>query len=83
VKVFVDISEFAATAGLAELRDHVARLEDAGATGVTVSDHLFYTQGGAPRRAGVRPGCEPLVTLASVAALSERLDPAGSASLLS
>jgi alkanesulfonate monooxygenase SsuD/methylene tetrahydromethanopterin reductase-like flavin-dependent oxidoreductase (luciferase family) len=74
VKVFVEISSAAAGAGRRELRDHVARLEDAGATGVTVSDHLFYTRDGMPRRSGVRSACDPLTTLASVAALSDRLE---------
>jgi alkanesulfonate monooxygenase SsuD/methylene tetrahydromethanopterin reductase-like flavin-dependent oxidoreductase (luciferase family) len=74
VKVFVEISAVAATAGRIELRNLVARLEDAGATGVTVSDHLFYTRDGMPRRSGVLPACDPLTTLASVAALSDRLE---------
>jgi alkanesulfonate monooxygenase SsuD/methylene tetrahydromethanopterin reductase-like flavin-dependent oxidoreductase (luciferase family) len=74
VKVFVEISAVAATAGRSELSQYVARLEDAGATGVTVSDHLFYTRDGLPRRSGVRPACDPLTTLASVAALSDRLE---------
>jgi alkanesulfonate monooxygenase SsuD/methylene tetrahydromethanopterin reductase-like flavin-dependent oxidoreductase (luciferase family) len=52
----------------------VARLEDAGATGVTVSDHLFDTRDGMPRRSGVLPACDPITTLASVAALSDRLE---------
>jgi len=74
VKVFVEISSVAAAAGRTELRDHVARLEDAGATGVTVSDHLFYTRDGMPRRSGVRSACDPLTTLATVAALSDVLE---------
>ena len=45
MKVFVEIGEPAATAGRAELRDTVARLVDVGATGVSVSDHLFATEG--------------------------------------
>jgi hypothetical protein len=40
MKVFVDLTRFAATADRATLREMVARLEDAGATGVSVSDHL-------------------------------------------
>ena len=46
MKVFVEIGELAATAGRAELRDAVARLVDVGATGVSVSDHLFATERG-------------------------------------
>jgi alkanesulfonate monooxygenase SsuD/methylene tetrahydromethanopterin reductase-like flavin-dependent oxidoreductase (luciferase family) len=74
VKVFVEISAVAAAAGRAELSEYVARLEDAGATGVTVSDHLFYTRDGTPRRSGVRPACDPLTTLATVAGLSNQLE---------
>jgi hypothetical protein len=43
VKVFVELTHFAATAGRSALRDRVAALEDAGATGVAVSDHVFLT----------------------------------------
>jgi alkanesulfonate monooxygenase SsuD/methylene tetrahydromethanopterin reductase-like flavin-dependent oxidoreductase (luciferase family) len=74
MKVFVDLSRFAATAGRAALRDMVARLEDAGATGVGVSDHLFYTGDGLPRSVGAEPGCDPTTTLAAVAGLSDRLE---------
>jgi alkanesulfonate monooxygenase SsuD/methylene tetrahydromethanopterin reductase-like flavin-dependent oxidoreductase (luciferase family) len=74
MKVFVELTRFAATAGRAAMRERVARLEDAGATGVSVSDHLFYSQGGRPRRDGAVPGCDPLTTLATVAGLSDRLE---------
>jgi alkanesulfonate monooxygenase SsuD/methylene tetrahydromethanopterin reductase-like flavin-dependent oxidoreductase (luciferase family) len=74
VKAFVELTRFAATAGRAAMRDTVARLEDAGATGVSVSDHLFYTRDGQPRRDGAEPGCDPLTTLATVAGLSGRLE---------
>ncbi len=72
--VFVDLTRFAATASRVQMRDMVARLEDAGATGVTVSDHLFHTRDGVPRRDGVDPGPDPLTTLAAVAVLSDRLE---------
>jgi hypothetical protein len=49
VKVFVELTELAARADRAELRDTVARLVDVGATGVSVSDHLFATQHGRSR----------------------------------
>jgi alkanesulfonate monooxygenase SsuD/methylene tetrahydromethanopterin reductase-like flavin-dependent oxidoreductase (luciferase family) len=68
VKVFVELTRFAATADRAALRDLVARLDDAGATGVSISDHLFYTGD------AVTPGCDPLTTLAAVAGLSGRLE---------
>jgi alkanesulfonate monooxygenase SsuD/methylene tetrahydromethanopterin reductase-like flavin-dependent oxidoreductase (luciferase family) len=74
MKVFVDLTGFAATASLGALRDRVRALEDAGATGVSVSDHLFYTRDGVPRDYGVEPGCDPVTTLAAVAALSDRLE---------
>jgi Coenzyme F420-dependent N5,N10-methylene tetrahydromethanopterin reductase and related flavin-dependent oxidoreductases len=74
VKVFVELTQFAATADRSALRDMVARLEDVGATGVSVSDHLFRTHDGRPRREGVTPGCDPLTTLAAVAGLSDRLE---------
>jgi alkanesulfonate monooxygenase SsuD/methylene tetrahydromethanopterin reductase-like flavin-dependent oxidoreductase (luciferase family) len=74
MKVFVDLTRFAATADRVALRDTVASLDDAGATGVTISDHLFYTREGRPRRDGVDPGCDPATTLAAVAAISDRLE---------
>jgi alkanesulfonate monooxygenase SsuD/methylene tetrahydromethanopterin reductase-like flavin-dependent oxidoreductase (luciferase family) len=73
MEVFVDITRFAATASRAAMRDRVAQLVDAGASGVSVSDHLFATEEGRPRRNGVTPGCDPLTTLAVVAGLSDRL----------
>jgi alkanesulfonate monooxygenase SsuD/methylene tetrahydromethanopterin reductase-like flavin-dependent oxidoreductase (luciferase family) len=73
MKVFVDLTGFAATASIGALRDRVRALEDAGATGVSVSDHLFYTRDGVPRGSGVEPGCDPVTTLAAVAGCSERL----------
>jgi alkanesulfonate monooxygenase SsuD/methylene tetrahydromethanopterin reductase-like flavin-dependent oxidoreductase (luciferase family) len=74
MKVFVDVTRFAATADRSALRDRVARLDDAGATGISVSDHLFYTRDGRPRRDGVVAGCDPVTTLAAVAGLSDRLE---------
>jgi alkanesulfonate monooxygenase SsuD/methylene tetrahydromethanopterin reductase-like flavin-dependent oxidoreductase (luciferase family) len=73
VEVFVDITRFAATASRAAMQERVGQLVDAGASGVSVSDHLFATQEGRPRRDGVAPGCDPLTTLAVVAGLSDRL----------
>jgi alkanesulfonate monooxygenase SsuD/methylene tetrahydromethanopterin reductase-like flavin-dependent oxidoreductase (luciferase family) len=68
MKVFVELTRFAATADRAALRERVAALVDAGATGVSVSDHLFYTGD------AVTPGCDPLTTLATVAGLTDRLE---------
>lgn len=56
------------------MRDRVRALEDAGATGVSVSDHLFYTRDGLPRGSGVEPGCDPVTTLAAVAGCSGRIE---------
>jgi alkanesulfonate monooxygenase SsuD/methylene tetrahydromethanopterin reductase-like flavin-dependent oxidoreductase (luciferase family) len=74
MKVFVELTRFAATAGRAAMREMVAQLEDAGATGVSVSDHIFVTLDGRSRRHGVAHGCDPLTTLAMVAGVSERLE---------
>jgi alkanesulfonate monooxygenase SsuD/methylene tetrahydromethanopterin reductase-like flavin-dependent oxidoreductase (luciferase family) len=74
VKVFVNLTRFAATATRAQLRDRVRELEDVGATGVSVSDHLFFTSDGRPRSEAATPGCDPLTTLAAVAGLSDRLE---------
>jgi hypothetical protein len=56
VKVFVDLTRFAAWATGAQLCDRVAQLEDVGATGVSVSDHIFFTSAGRPRTEEVRHG---------------------------
>ena len=74
MKVFVEINDLAATANRAELRDTVARLVDAGATGVSVSDHLFTTEDGRSRAEHTLPGCDPLTTLAAVAGLTDQLE---------
>jgi alkanesulfonate monooxygenase SsuD/methylene tetrahydromethanopterin reductase-like flavin-dependent oxidoreductase (luciferase family) len=74
VTVFVDITRFAASATRAQLRDRVAQLEDVGATGVSVSDHIFFTSAGRPRSEGVAHGCDPMTTLGAVAGLSGRLE---------
>lgn len=74
MKVFVDLTRFAASASRAQLRDRVVQLDDVGATGVSVSDHIFFTAGGRPRTDGVGHGCDPLTTLGAVAGLSDRLE---------
>src|SRR5579859_1704917 len=55
------------SAPLAELRSSVAWLEGVGANGVVLPDHLFV--GGA----GGRRGSDPIVLLAAIAAISDRL----------
>src|SRR5450631_2750304 len=73
VQVYVELTGFAATADRSQLRDHIRTLEDAGASGVSVSDHLFSTRDGIPRSQSAQPACDPMTTLAAVAALSDRL----------
>ncbi len=72
MKVFVEIGRAAVRASRSELRDHISALEDAGATGVSVSDHMFTSDSGAG--GGRRLQCDPLTTLAAVAGLSGRLE---------
>jgi alkanesulfonate monooxygenase SsuD/methylene tetrahydromethanopterin reductase-like flavin-dependent oxidoreductase (luciferase family) len=74
VKVFVEITRFAARATWPQLREYVTRLEDAAATGVTVADHLFHTRDDLPRSEAVDVACDPLTTLASIAGMSGRLE---------
>ena len=73
VQVYVELTGFATTASRKELAAYATALEDAGAAGVSVSDHLFGTSDGVPRSESVQPACEPMTTLAAVAALSDRL----------
>lgn len=73
MKIFVELSLFAATASRKSLKERVKQLEDVNATGVSLWDHIF-TSDGAPRaEAPVRPG-DPLTTLAAIAGLSDRLE---------
>ena len=73
VQVYVELTGFATTANRRELAPYVSALEDAGAAGVSVSDHLFGTSDGVSRAESVQPAGEPMTTLAAVAALSDRL----------
>ena len=66
MKVLAEVTQFAAAASNRELREKVSELEGLGAAGVSVSDHIFVSN-------GTRP-CDPLTTLAAVAALSDRLE---------
>ena len=49
MKVFAELSHLSATATKADLREKVRALEDVGATGVAMSDHLFASEGGRAR----------------------------------
>jgi alkanesulfonate monooxygenase SsuD/methylene tetrahydromethanopterin reductase-like flavin-dependent oxidoreductase (luciferase family) len=71
MKIFVEITRFAGRATSAELRDRVRALEDVGASGVNVWDHLFAGPG--PRAESAMRPCDPLTTLAAVAGISDRL----------
>ena len=73
VQVYVELTDFATTANRREMAAYVTALEDAGAAGVSVSDHLFGTSDGVSRAESVQPAGEPMTTLAAVAALSDRL----------
>ena len=73
LQVYVEMTRFAASANMAGLRDKIRSLEDQGATGVSVSDHIFITTGGRPRTEHCEHGCDPLITLAAVAGLSDVL----------
>lgn len=72
MKVFVELTDFAVNATGKELRARVRQLEDLGATGVSISDHLFVnptTPGGS-----ILLSCDPLTTLAAVAGISDTLE---------
>ena len=49
MKVFVELTDFAATVGRVQLRDRVRELEEAGTNGISVSDHLLATIAGRSR----------------------------------
>jgi alkanesulfonate monooxygenase SsuD/methylene tetrahydromethanopterin reductase-like flavin-dependent oxidoreductase (luciferase family) len=59
-------------APLDELRRNVGWIEDRGATGVLIPDHLF-TNGGSSDRTQARRGSDPIVLLAAIAAMSNHL----------
>jgi alkanesulfonate monooxygenase SsuD/methylene tetrahydromethanopterin reductase-like flavin-dependent oxidoreductase (luciferase family) len=73
VRVYVELSRFAATATRAQLKDMVHALEDAGAAGVSFSDHIFVTENDRPRSESVAYSCEPLTSMAAVVGMSSRL----------
>jgi hypothetical protein len=74
MKVFVEITRFAARASWAELRERVTQLEDAGDTGVTVADHLFHTHDDPVAQSCGRCGLRSLTTLALIGDMSARLE---------
>jgi alkanesulfonate monooxygenase SsuD/methylene tetrahydromethanopterin reductase-like flavin-dependent oxidoreductase (luciferase family) len=72
VKVFIELTQFAGTATAVQLRERVHQLEDLGATGVNLWDHIF-TSASYPGGPISRP-CDPLTTLAAVAGISDKLE---------
>ncbi len=60
IKVYVEISR-TGRLHLAGFSAYVHRLEDAGATGVCLSDHLFTADGSA-RPGGVQPDADPFMS---------------------
>lgn len=74
MKAFVDVTRFAARATAGELRDRIKELEDAGADGISVWDHIFLTRNSVPRSEAVEHAGDPLTTLAAIAGMSDVLD---------
>lgn len=72
MRVYVSITRFTSTASGRDLRDLVARLEDAGVDGVNMFDHLFHSFH-SPRRHAEWRLSDPLTVLAAVAGLSDTL----------
>jgi alkanesulfonate monooxygenase SsuD/methylene tetrahydromethanopterin reductase-like flavin-dependent oxidoreductase (luciferase family) len=73
MQIFVELTRFAATASSKELRPRVRQLEDAGAAGISLWDHIFTTSG-ADRREGVGHACDPMTTLGAVLGASDALE---------
>lgn len=74
MKVFVEISHLAASMNRREFADAIRAIEDSGASGVSVSDHIFATHDRVPRRQESSATCDPLTTLGVVAGLSDSLE---------
>lgn len=72
MKVFIELTHFAGTSTAQQLRDRVHQLEDLGASGVNLWDHIF-TSARHPGDDISRP-CEPLCTLAAIAGISDTLE---------
>ena len=73
MKVFVELTFFAGSSNRPTLRDKIHELEDVGATGVSLWDHIFVSEDGPRRNSPTRP-CDPLTTLAAIAGLSDCLE---------
>jgi alkanesulfonate monooxygenase SsuD/methylene tetrahydromethanopterin reductase-like flavin-dependent oxidoreductase (luciferase family) len=72
MKIFIELTEFAATATSQQLRERLRILEDLGATGVNFWDHIFTS----PRVEGgpLFIPCEPIATMGAIAGASDRLE---------
>jgi hypothetical protein len=67
VKVFVEVSHLAATLTRNRFADAIQEIQDCGATGVSVNDHIFATYDGRRRSQNSTVTCDPLTTLAVMA----------------
>ena len=72
MKVFIELTNFAARSSASQLRDRVREIESLGATGVSMWDHLFTS----PTDQSNSPGlyCDPLTTLAAIAGGDNQLE---------
>jgi alkanesulfonate monooxygenase SsuD/methylene tetrahydromethanopterin reductase-like flavin-dependent oxidoreductase (luciferase family) len=74
MKVFAELTNFAATSSAPEFRDRLHQLETLGATGVNLWDHIFTSGGHRDEPSAVKRFCDPLTTLAAVVAVSDSLE---------
>ena len=72
MKVFIELGLLAGTASAKQLRERVHQLEDLGATGINLWDHIF-TSAMHPGDDILRPS-DPLTTLAAIAGISDNLE---------
>ncbi|GAA2042852.1 hypothetical protein GCM10009819_31690 [Agromyces tropicus] len=73
MKVFVSITRFTSSRSARDLRNLVKRIEDSGADGVNMFDHVFHSFH-APRQYAEWRLSDPLTVLAAVAGISDRLE---------
>jgi len=73
MKTFIELVDFGAVADGPSMREKIRLLEDLGATGVNIWDHIFIRDE-SPTGDPLRIFCDPLTTLAAVAAVSDRLE---------
>jgi alkanesulfonate monooxygenase SsuD/methylene tetrahydromethanopterin reductase-like flavin-dependent oxidoreductase (luciferase family) len=74
MKVFIAVSHLASSMNRRQFADAIRAIEGSGASGVSVSDHIFATHDRLPRRQESTPTCDPLTTLGVVAGLSDSLE---------